>query len=59
MLVIDDFADSPHLHKRTGDAALDTLFVRGRHFKISTWVSTQKLQLISNAVRVNAQFFFV
>ncbi|CAE7856763.1 unnamed protein product, partial [Symbiodinium microadriaticum] len=31
----------------------------GRHFQISTWVSTQKLRLISNAVRVNAQFFMV
>ena len=59
LILIDDFADSPHLHKKTGDAALDTLFVRGRHFQISTWVSTQKLRLISNAVRVNAQFFMV
>ena len=57
LILIDDFADSPNLHKRTGDSALDTLFVRGRHFQISTWVSTQKLRLISNAVRVNAQFF--
>ena len=59
LILVDDFADSPHLHKKTGDAALDTLFVRGRHFQISTWVSTQKLRLISNAVRVNAQFFMV
>ena len=29
---------SPHLDKRTGDTALDTLFVRGRHFQISTSV---------------------
>ena len=27
--------------------------------QISTWVSTQKLRLISNAVRVNAQFLCV
>ncbi|CAE7463469.1 unnamed protein product [Symbiodinium microadriaticum] len=59
LILVDDFADSPNLHKRTGDSALDTLFVRGRHFQISTWVSTQKLCLISNAVRVNAQFFMV
>ena len=59
LILIDDFADSPHLHKKTGDAALDTLFIRGRHFQISTWVSTQKLRLISNAVRVNSQFFMV
>ena len=33
----DDFADSPQLHKPHG--ALDTLFIRGRHLQISTWVS--------------------
>ncbi|CAE7604416.1 unnamed protein product [Symbiodinium pilosum] len=55
LVVIDDHADSPALHKKTGDAALDTLFIRGRHFQISTIVSTQKLRL--NAVRVNSQFY--
>ena len=59
LIVIDDFADNPHLHKRSGDSALDTLFVRGRHFHISTLVSTQKLRLVSNAVRVNSQFFCI
>ena len=54
LILVDDFADSPHFRKKTGDAALDTLFVRGR-----TWVSTQKLRLVSNAVRVNAQFFMI
>ena len=48
------FADSPQLHKPHG--ALDTLFIRGRHLQISTWVSSQKLRLISAAVRVNQQF---
>ena len=59
LIVINDFADNPHLHKRWGDSALDTLFVRGRHFQISTRVSTQKLRLVSNAVRVNSQFFCI
>ena len=59
LVVIDDHADSPSLHKKTGDSALDTLFIRGRHFQISTIVSTQKLRLISNAVRVNSQFLMV
>ena len=59
LIVIDDFADNPHLHKRSGDSALDTLFVRGRHFQISTLVSTQKLRLVSNAVRVNSLFFCI
>ena len=56
LAVIDDFADQPELHRRTGDGALDTLFIRGRHMQISTWVSSQKLRLISAAVRVNMQF---
>ena len=42
------------LQKANG--ALDTLFIRGRHMQISTWVSSQKLRLISAAVRVNQQF---
>ena len=50
LVVIDDFADTPQLHKPHG--ALDTLFIRGRHMQISTWVSSQKLRLI----RVNMQF---
>ena len=54
LVVIDDFADTPQLHKPHG--ALDTLFIRGRHMQISTWVSSQKLRLISAAVRVNQQF---
>ena len=54
LIICDDFADSPQLHKPHG--ALDTLFIRGRHLQISTWVSSQKLRLISAAVRVNQQF---
>ena len=50
LIVLDD----PQLHK--ADGALDTLFIRGRHMQISTWVSSQKLRLISAAVRVNMQF---
>ena len=42
LVVIDDFADTPQLHKPHG--ALDTLFIRGRRM------------LISAAVRVNMQF---
>ena len=39
------------LHKAHG--ALATLFIRGRH---ANWVSSQKLRLISAALRVNMQF---
>ena len=51
LIILDDYADSPQLHKPHG--ALDTLFIRGRHLQISTWLSSQKLRLISAAVRVN------
>ena len=54
LIICDDFADSPQLHKPHG--ALDTLFIRVRRLQISTWVSSQKLRLISAAVRVNQQF---
>ena len=57
LLVVDDFSDQPGLHKTNG--ALETLFVRGRHMQISTFVSSQKLRLISPAVRVNAQFYCI
>ena len=52
--ICDDLADVPQLHRPNG--ALDTLFIRGRHMQISTWVSSQRLRLISAAVRVNQQF---
>ena len=54
LIICDDLADVPQLHKPNG--ALDTLFIRGRHLQISTWASLQKLRLISAAVRVNQQF---
>eukprot|EP00439_Symbiodinium_sp_Y106_P055711 s5639_g7.t1 len=46
LIVIDDHADNPAVHRKTGDGILDTLFIRGRHYCISTWVSTQKLRLM-------------
>ena len=57
LIVIDDHADNPAVHRKTGDGILDTLFIRGRHYCISTWVSTQKLRLMSSAVRVNTMFY--
>ena len=40
----------------SSNGALDTLFIRGRHMQISTWVSSHNLRLISAAVRANIQF---
>ena len=59
LIVIDDHADNPAVHRKTGDGILDTLFIRGRHYCCSTWVSTQKLRLMSSAVRVNTMFYCV
>ena len=56
---LDDMADSPQVHKKTGDGILDTLFIRGRHYCINTWVSTQKLRLMPSAVRVNTMWYCV
>ena len=58
-IVLDDMADTPQVHKKTGDGILDTLFIRGRHYMFSTWVSTQKLRLMPSAVRVNTMFYCV
>ena len=59
LVCLDDMADSPQVHKKTGDGILDTLFIRGRHYCVNTWVSTQKLRLMPSAVRVNTMFYCV
>jgi hypothetical protein len=56
-IVVDDHADNPAaMHKCGG--ILETLYVRGRHWGISTFVSSQKLKLISPCVRVNLTALF-
>ena len=52
LIILDDLADMPQLHKP--NRTVDTLFIRGRHMQISTWVSSQKPARA--AVRVNQQF---
>jgi hypothetical protein len=52
ILIIDDHADNPQAMHRAG-GLLETLYVRARHFGVSTIVSSQKLKLISPTVRVN------
>jgi hypothetical protein len=51
-IIIDDHADNPSAMHRAG-GVLETLYVRARHFGVSTIVSSQKLKLISPTVRVN------
>ena len=58
LTVIDDHADSPHIMHRAG-TILTTLFIRGRHFGSSTWLSSQKLTAISTVARVNFRFMLV
>ena len=58
LTIIDDFADrSDILHSRSG--ILTTLFIRGRHFGSSCWVSSQKLTAIATVARVNFRFLLV
>ena len=59
LFLIDDMADSPQTVRRAG-GALESCYVRYRHFSISTIVSTQALKLISPCIRKNltAGFFF-
>ena len=52
IFVIDDWADSDHLHKLDGPLA--SLMCRGRHFQTSTILSTQKLTKLSTITRCNA-----
>ena len=53
LIVIDDFGDQENVAR---GKLLTSLFVRGRHMGISTWVLTQKLRLIGSAIRVNQTF---
>ena len=52
LTIRDDFADRPDIiHSASG--VLTTLFIRGRHFGSSCWLSSQKLTAISTVVRAN------
>lgn len=58
LIVIDDLADTSD-HK--AQQLVNQLFIKGRHFGISTILSTQKLRLplVTQAVRVNVTALFV
>ena len=55
---MDDHADNPAAMHRAGGIS-ETLYVRARHFGVSTIVSSQKLKLMSPTVRVNLTALFV
>ena len=50
-IIIDDFLDNQKFLRRTPD--LDMLFLRGRHYYISTFISIQKYKGVSNVIRLN------
>jgi hypothetical protein len=54
---IDDFADSPTFSRSS--KILHSLFTRGRHKMISTFVSTQKFSALHPIIRVNASSYIV
>jgi hypothetical protein len=56
-IIIDDFADMPSVVR---GGLLSSLFIRGRHANISTFVLTQRYRALDPAIRINATalFFF-
>ena len=58
LVIIDDFADRSDIMHNAG-SILTSLFIRGRHFGCSTWLSSQKLTAISLVARVNFKFLCV
>ncbi len=58
LTIIDDFSDRPDVMHAAGNI-LTTLFIRGRHFGSSCWLSSQKLTAISTVARVNFRFMLV
>lgn len=51
VIIIDDFLDNQMFLRRTPD--LDMLFLRGRHYYISTFISIQKYKGVSQVIRLN------
>jgi hypothetical protein len=58
LIIIDDFANNPQVLHHSG-GIMTTLFVRGRPFGVSTWISLRKLTAISTVARVNFKFLCV
>ena len=59
-IVVDDWADrSDVLHQSNGGGVLNSLFIRGRHANISTWIASQRPTLLSTTLRTQATSLFV
>ena len=57
LVVIDDFADDTNFTRKS--TLLHQLYIRGRHYMISTITSTQVYKAISNIVRKNMTHLFI
>ena len=57
LIVVDDFADDVKFSRNS--KLLHSLFTRGRHSQISTIVATQKFNVLSPIIRVNASDLYV
>ena len=57
MIVTDDFADDTSLTRKS--QLLHQLYIRGRHYMISTITSTQVYKAISNIIRKNMTHLFI
>ena len=56
-IVVDDFADDVSFSRSS--KLLHSLFTRGRHSQISTFVATQKFNALATILRVNADTLYV
>ena len=57
-IVIDDWSDRTDVMKRAG-GILTSLFIKGRHSGINTWVSAQALRTMHSVARANFRFIVV
>ena len=57
LIVIDDFADDTNFTRKS--QLLHQLYIRGRHYMISTITSTQVYKAISNIIRKNMTHLFI
>ncbi len=58
LTIVDDYADSPHILHNSSNV-LSTLFIRGRHFGSTCWISSQALSAISPIARKNQRYMLV
>lgn len=56
-IIVDDFADSVEFSRNS--KLLHSLFTRGRHSQISTFIATQKFNALATILRVNADTLYV